>query len=174
MTPRSRRDAQGLRLHQAAATGDASEVARLISEGEDVAAADASLLTPLHVACQQGHLEAARVLVAAGAPVDVQDSYGNTPLWRAVFAFQGGRSRVDPPAPRRRGRPGLQEPHRQVAARYGPDVRPPRDPQRLPIVLALARRRSCEANLRTPASRECADNRVTSSSGEQSGTDAKG
>ena len=89
--PRSRRDVQGrLRLHQAAVAGDASEVARLISEGEDVAAVDASLFTPLHFACQQGHLEAARVLVAAGAPVDARDSYGNTPLWRAVFAFQGG------------------------------------------------------------------------------------
>lgn len=91
MTPRSRRDAQGrLRLHQAAVAGDASEVARLISEGEEVATGDASFVTPLHLACQQGHVDAAKILVAAGAPVDARDSYGNTPLWRAVFAFQGG------------------------------------------------------------------------------------
>ena len=88
---RSPRDRQGrLRLHQAAAFGDAEEVARLVSEGEDVAAVDNALFTPLHLACQQGHLAAARVLVAAGAPVDPRDSYGDTPLWRAVFAFQGG------------------------------------------------------------------------------------
>jgi uncharacterized protein len=88
---RSPRDRQGWRrLHQAAAFGDAEEVARLISEGEDVAAVDDALFTPLHLACQQGHVAVARVLVAAGAPVDSRDSYGDTPLWRAVFAFQGG------------------------------------------------------------------------------------
>jgi ankyrin repeat protein len=89
MTPP--RDRQGRSsLHQAAVTGDADQVTRLISEGENVSAADGSFLTPLHLACQQGHLEVARLLVAAGAPVDLRDSYGNTPLWRAVFAFQGG------------------------------------------------------------------------------------
>jgi uncharacterized protein len=88
---RSPGDRQGrLKLHQAAAFGDAEEVARLISEGEDVAAVDNALFTPLHLACQQGHVAAARVLMAAGAPVDQRDSYGDTPLWRAVFAFQGG------------------------------------------------------------------------------------
>lgn len=91
MVPRSARNAQRqLRLHQAAVTGDIDEVARLISQGEDVTAVDSALLTPLHMACQQGHLEVSRVLLAAGAPVDARDSYGNTPLWRAVFAFQGG------------------------------------------------------------------------------------
>ena len=39
---------------------------------------------------EQGQLEVARLLIAAGAPVDPRDSYGNTPLWRAVYAFQGG------------------------------------------------------------------------------------
>jgi uncharacterized protein len=80
-----------LRLHQAAVAGNADDVARLISdEGEDVAATDRALLTPLHVAAQQGHLEAARALLDGGAPVDAPDSYGNTPLWKAIFAFQGG------------------------------------------------------------------------------------
>lgn len=91
MTPRATRDRQGrLRLHQAAATGDVTEVARLIADGEDVAAVDDSQFTPLHLASQQGHLGVAKVLVNAGAPVNARDSYGNTPLWRAVFAFQGG------------------------------------------------------------------------------------
>ncbi|TAL43997.1 MAG: ankyrin repeat domain-containing protein, partial [Salinibacterium sp.] len=56
----------------------------------DVAAVDNALLTPLHMACRQGHFEVARLLLEAGAPVDARDSFGNTRLWRAVFAFQGG------------------------------------------------------------------------------------
>ncbi|MBM7789094.1 ankyrin repeat domain-containing protein [Tenggerimyces flavus] len=91
MNSRGRRDQQGrLRLHQAAVAGDADAIGRFVAEGEDVAAVDDSLLTPLHMACQQGHVEAARALLDAEAPVDARDSYGNTPLWCAVFAFQGG------------------------------------------------------------------------------------
>lgn len=91
MRRRASGDPEGrLSLHQAAVAGRVDEVARLIAEGEDVAATDKALLTPLHLACQQGQLEAARVLLAAGAPVDARDSYGNTPLFKAVFAFQGG------------------------------------------------------------------------------------
>ena len=30
-----------------------------------------------------------RILIAAGAPVDLRDSNGNTPLWRAVFSSRG-------------------------------------------------------------------------------------
>lgn len=84
-------DPQGrLSLHQAAVNGRTDEVARLVEAGEDVAAADKALLTPLHMACQQGHLEVAKLLLGSGAPVDARDAYGNTPLWKAVFAFQGG------------------------------------------------------------------------------------
>lgn len=37
-----------------------------------------------------GDLEVAELLLSAGAPVDPRDSHGNTPLWRAGFAFRGG------------------------------------------------------------------------------------
>ena len=91
MSRRGTGDPQGRSsLHQAAVQGRADEVAGLIGAGEDVAAADQALLTPLHMACQQGHLDVARVLLDAGAPVDARDAYGNTPLWKAVFDFQGG------------------------------------------------------------------------------------
>ncbi|MEU4623015.1 ankyrin repeat domain-containing protein [Actinoplanes sp. NPDC023801] len=85
------RDRDGrVELHHAAAEGDLEKLSRLIGEGAEVAAVDRDLLTPLHMACLPGQLEAARRLLAAGAPVDARDSYGNTPLWRAVFEFQGG------------------------------------------------------------------------------------
>lgn len=77
-------------LHQAVVEGDASVVARLISDGVDLARADNMGNTALHLACQQGRIEVSRLLLEAGAPVDPIDAYGNTPLWRAVFAFQGG------------------------------------------------------------------------------------
>lgn len=70
------------------ATSDPRDLSR--SEGEDVGPEDEALMTPLHLACQQERFEAARVLIAAGASVDAQDVHGNTALWRAVFAFQGG------------------------------------------------------------------------------------
>lgn len=77
-------------LHQAAAHGDEAMVQSLIASGADVGAVDKMLMTPLHLACQQDHLTVARILIEAGAPIDVRDSYGNTPLWRAAYAFQGG------------------------------------------------------------------------------------
>lgn len=91
MNVNSGMDPQGrTRLHQAAVRGDADQVARCIADGDDVAAADTALMTPLHMACQQDQLDVARLLLEAGAPVDARDSYGNTPLAKAVFAFQGG------------------------------------------------------------------------------------
>lgn len=77
-------------LHYAAVEGRLDDLRHLIDEGADVAAGDAALITPLHMACQQGHVDVAQALLTAGAPVDLPDSFGNTPLWRAVFAFQGG------------------------------------------------------------------------------------
>ncbi len=76
-------------LHYAAVEGRLDDVRHLIDEGADVAAADAALITPLHMACQQGNVDVAQALLTAGAAVDRRDSFGNTPLWRAVFAFQG-------------------------------------------------------------------------------------
>ncbi|EOD30835.1 hypothetical protein EMIHUDRAFT_365236, partial [Emiliania huxleyi CCMP1516] len=39
--------------------------------------------TPLHVACQQGHVECARLLLEAGAAIDQADEQGATPLFAA-------------------------------------------------------------------------------------------
>ena len=57
----------------------------LLREGADIAAVDTELRTPLHAACQQGHVDVATLLLGEGAPVDVRDRHGNTPLWRATF-----------------------------------------------------------------------------------------
>lgn len=55
-----------------------------LQSGEDVNLADRQGFTPLHFAGQQGQVEAARLLLAAGANVHARNIYGNTPLWCAV------------------------------------------------------------------------------------------
>ena len=42
---------------------------------------------PLHLACIRGYTECARILLAAGARVDIIDNDGNTPVH---FASQNG------------------------------------------------------------------------------------
>lgn len=94
--PRTTRHTSGMALeaadrHTAAAHGKVDDVERLLREGADVVAAlDAHRRTPLHAACQHGEVAVAAVLLRSGAPVDAQDKWGNTPLWRAAFGFQGG------------------------------------------------------------------------------------
>ncbi len=69
-------------LHQAAVHGS---VRAVIDEGFDVNEPDADGLTPLHMACINKNYDGAKELLEAGAHVDPQDKWGNTPLNRAVF-----------------------------------------------------------------------------------------
>jgi ankyrin repeat protein len=45
---------------------------------------DVEHLTPLHIACLCGQLECVKLLLANGAPLDVKDFFGNTPLYAAI------------------------------------------------------------------------------------------
>lgn len=78
-----------LELHYRALEGDAAGINQRISLRDPVSAADRAGFTPLHFAAQQFQTVAVRTLVEAGAAVDALDSYGNTPLWRAVFDSKG-------------------------------------------------------------------------------------
>lgn len=66
-------------LLRAAAKNDVDEVARLLAQGRDCGP-NARGLTPLMAAAHAGALEPLRLLLAAGVPVDVQDSHGYTAL----------------------------------------------------------------------------------------------
>ena len=42
--------------------------------------------TPLHLACEGSHVEAARALLAAGASPTIANAFGNSPLHSAIMA----------------------------------------------------------------------------------------
>ena len=65
MIPAAARDRAGrTELHYAALEGRLRAVKRLVEGGEDVSAVDKMMMAPLHTACQQGHTEIAKVLLA--------------------------------------------------------------------------------------------------------------
>ena len=67
-------------LVDAASRGDAAEVRRLLDDGADANERDASGRTAVTAAALGDHVEVARLLIAAGADVDLQDSDRNNPL----------------------------------------------------------------------------------------------
>ena len=80
------------RLHNAAWVGNSADVARLIKEGAAIQKGDKSRNTPLHVACEQGHLNAAQVLLdTLIADPNACNSRKETPLHAAAA---GGHLRV--------------------------------------------------------------------------------
>ena len=56
----------------------------LIQNNVDIASKKADGITPLHDCCQKGNVEMIRILVAAGANVNVMDDYGYTPFSYAM------------------------------------------------------------------------------------------
>ncbi len=83
---------EGLRLlYGAAAAGAAHLVSRLLAYGLPVEGGSCSL-TPLHAACANGHAEAVRALLAAGALCNAPNSHGATPLLLASGAAAPGKA----------------------------------------------------------------------------------
>ena len=59
-----------------------------LDRGADVNQADEEGRTPLYIACQNGHVDAARLLLDKGADVNWAAQYGRTPLF--VACQEGG------------------------------------------------------------------------------------
>jgi ankyrin repeat protein len=65
-------------------------VAVLIGRGADVNAAESGQRwTALHFAARDQNAALVRLLLEAGAEVDPQDAFGDTPLWRSVMSSAG-------------------------------------------------------------------------------------
>ena len=78
-----------LPLHYAAMANDVVEIEARLTAGDDPHLGDRMGFTPLHLAAQEGSLEAARMLLDRGAALDQVNSFGNTPLFVAVFNSRG-------------------------------------------------------------------------------------
>ena len=89
-------------LHAAARRGDAAEIARLLDGDNDIDRdgvddanqADEKGHTPLFLACQQGHREAAQALLQRRAKVDHADGQGRTLLFIASQGGEAGTARL--------------------------------------------------------------------------------
>lgn len=77
------------RLHSAAIDNDVKTIERLLAQGHLPDIQDQQGFAPLHLAAQQGSVQAAAALMDGGASVDVENVYGNTPLFVAVFNSNG-------------------------------------------------------------------------------------
>lgn len=88
--PSATRDPDGrTELHHAVIDSKFELVQSLLAGGSDATAQDKAGWTPLHFAAQRYAIEIATLLIQHKAAIDVQDVFGNTPLWRAVFESRG-------------------------------------------------------------------------------------
>lgn len=70
-------------VYRAVERGDVDEVARLLADGYDYNRPDRHRVTPLHIACRDGRVEIARLLVDYGADPTVKTTNKKTPLMMA-------------------------------------------------------------------------------------------
>jgi len=76
-------------LFQAILAGSENIVLILLQNGATVNLKDHKGWYPLHYAAQNYRAKIANLLLKKGADIEAKDDYGNTPLWRSVFASQG-------------------------------------------------------------------------------------
>jgi ankyrin repeat protein len=65
-------------------SGDLAGISAELAGRADPGFGDDINYSPLHVAAQEGQVEAVRLLLAAGADPNKADEHGNGPLWTAV------------------------------------------------------------------------------------------
>ena len=80
---------KGTALHEAAVRGDEPLARALLSWGATVDPQDYAGFTPLHIACQDGHLACVCVLLKAGASVSLPNQGGMLPIHLAADRNQG-------------------------------------------------------------------------------------
>lgn len=61
----------------------------------DIDNQDSNGQTPLHYCAQYLNIEIARLLLSKSADINIEDAYGNNPLWTAVFNARGDYRMVE-------------------------------------------------------------------------------
>ena len=74
------------RLLQDVVNEDLDKIHRLVDDGVDMEAKDASGLTPLSMAALRGYLTIVKFLVGRGADMETRDGHGWTPLSLAAYS----------------------------------------------------------------------------------------
>lgn len=87
-------------LHSAIEAGDIREVARCLADGADpnyqfYPKNPCLGYRPLHLACEKGQLEIARLLVQSGADADGMNNEGETPLFRVTYCPRDKPQRLE-------------------------------------------------------------------------------
>eukprot|EP00752_Nemacystus_decipiens_P002929 g2724.t1 len=94
-------------LHLAARSGNLPTVKKLVSKGCNASQRNLFYTTPLHLACQNDHMDVVRFLLKSGASPDAPDEAGITPaqltkrddICRALEEEVNARQRAPPPPP---------------------------------------------------------------------------
>lgn len=76
-------------LHEAVTSRNVEFVNELIKRHIELNHKDANFQTPLHYAAYHKTLEIAETILIYGGSLNVEDKYGNQPLWTAVFNARG-------------------------------------------------------------------------------------
>ncbi|MFD1341993.1 ankyrin repeat domain-containing protein [Litorisediminicola beolgyonensis] len=91
--------------------GDAARARKLLEDGADPDVVDKAGWSALHFAAKECSQDLVKMLVEAGANLELRDRHGNTPLWRATLNYKGGAEAIsslleagaDPDAENRNG-----------------------------------------------------------------------
>lgn len=77
-------------LHEAAAKGDARQIAELLRKGARIDSRNVHMRTPLMVVTHGNHVAAAKVLIQAGADVNAEDAIQDSP-----YLYAGARGHLE-------------------------------------------------------------------------------
>jgi ankyrin repeat protein len=69
--------------------GDETKFQQYLIETEDVNVSDKNEMTLLHFCSEYNRISMAKSLIEKGAELNLMDSHGNSPLWKAVFNARG-------------------------------------------------------------------------------------
>ena len=78
-----------MKLYEIVLNNDIDEVKQVLSDCDINEQEEGTGFTALHYCAQNQYVDIAKLLIDAGANVDVKDVYGNTPLFKAVFFSKG-------------------------------------------------------------------------------------